>query len=150
MALAEEKAAAAGGEAAVAVSEIHTGQCQCGSLTFRAAALRDIWYCHCRQCRRATGHYMAACRTERERIEISGEVRWAAHSGASQQGFCQRCGSLLFWQQPDKPTMSVAAGALDNTDGIEAQGHIFTAEKGAYYTISDGLPQWPGQPDGGC
>ena len=26
--------------------------------------------CHCTQCRKVTGHYLAACRTERERFDV--------------------------------------------------------------------------------
>jgi hypothetical protein len=36
------------------------------------------------------------------------------------------------------------AGALDLPTGLRADKHIFTAEKGDYYEICDGLPQSPG------
>lgn len=127
---------------------VHTGQCHCGAVTYRAEGLRDIWYCHCRQCRSLTGHYMAACRTERDRIVISGELRWTPVSERSSHGFCAVCSSPLFWSNREKDTISVLPGSLDNTAGLRAVGHIYVAEKGDYYMIDDGLPQYPGAPAG--
>ncbi|WP_309753472.1 GFA family protein [Novosphingobium sp.] len=124
----------------------HTGQCQCGAVTYRAEGLRDIWFCHCRQCRSLTGHYMAACRTERERIDVTGEVRWTAVSQRASHGFCASCSAPLFWSNSELPTLSVLAGSLDSTTGLSADGHLYVAEKGDYYSIDDGLPQFAGRP----
>jgi hypothetical protein len=132
--------------AAVAEGQ-HHGKCLCGAVTYRAEGLADIWYCHCRQCRSLTGHYMAACRTERARLTVSGEVVWALHSGASEHGRCAHCGSLLFWSNPRSAKVSVLPGSLDNTDGIAVCGHIYVSEKGDYYEIGDGLPQFSVMPD---
>ena len=57
-----------------------SGKCLCGAVAYRATGLANIWYCHCAQCRALTGHYLAACRTARDRLEIVGEVVWAPHS----------------------------------------------------------------------
>lgn len=37
--------------------------------------------------------------------------------------------------------MSFALGAIDGPTGITSEKHIFTASKGDYYDINDGLPQ---------
>ncbi len=135
-------------KAAAAVAEEHTGHCLCGAVTYRARGLADIWYCHCRQCRRLTGHYLPASRTTRDRLIVSGEVVWAPHSGKSEHGRCASCGSLLFWMTKGTKEISVLPGSLEHTQGIAVRGHIFVAEKGDYYEIADGLPQfarWPEQ-----
>lgn len=139
--------ARAGGGVADAAG--HAGQCLCGAVSYRAQGLRDVWFCHCAQCRKVTGHYLAACRTEQERFEIDGELSWTAHSGTSQMGRCARCASPLFWRQPGSSTMSVLAGSLDHTNGIAPVGHAFVGEKGDYYGLADGLPQFTGTPTGG-
>lgn len=133
----------------MADAQNHAGQCLCGAVTYRAGGLRDIWFCHCDQCRKVTGHYLAACRTESSRLEIDGSVAWSAHSGSSQLGRCPACASPLFWRQPGSATTSVLAGSLDSAAGIEAVGHAFVGEKGDYYTLADGLPQFTGTPTGG-
>ena len=127
----------------------HSGGCHCGAVRFTARGLADIWFCHCRQCRSVTGHYLAACRTAVADYDVAGEVRWLPHSGRSQLGRCAACASPLFWRQPDAVTMSVLAGCLDDTAGIAPVGHAYVAEKGGYYQINDGLPQYAGAPDGG-
>jgi hypothetical protein len=37
--------------------------------------------------------------------------------------------------------MSFALGAIDDATGLNLEKHIFTADKGDYYDIADGLPQ---------
>ena len=134
---------------AAGVTDGHTGQCLCGAVKYRALGLRDLWFCHCTQCRKVTGHYLAARRTTRERFDIAGEISWTSHSGTSQLGRCSRCASPLFWQQPGSSTLSVLAGSLDTSHGIDPVGHAFVGEKGDYYAIADGLPQFTGTPTGG-
>ena len=53
------------------------------------------------------------------------------------------CGSFLFWDPSTKPEIAVSTGSLDAPTGVRLQSHIFTASKGDYYAISDGLPQNP-------
>jgi hypothetical protein len=139
----------AAAKAVAAVAEhIHSGKCLCGAVTYRAAGLADIWYCHCTQCRALSGHYLAACRTEKEKLEVSGEIVWAPHSGSSEHARCAACGSLLFWRNNSTRFVSVLPGSLEHAGGIAERGHIYVAEKGDYYAIADGLPQfdhWPNQ-----
>ena len=91
---------------------------------------------------------MAACRTEREQIKVTGEVRWTPVSERASHGFCAQCSASLFWSNRELPTISVLPGSLNSTAGLSAVGHIYVAEKGEYYTITDGLPQFPGAPEG--
>lgn len=135
------------GVAAAVDKQRHAGRCLCGAVRYEATGLTGIWYCHCRQCRALTGHYLAACRTKNEDLAISGEVVWAHHSGDAEHGRCANCGSLLFWANRKSQHISVLPGSLDNTDGIAVGGHIFVIEKGDYYTIDDGLPQFDRYPD---
>jgi hypothetical protein len=139
-----------GARAVVGVGEsLHHGKCLCGAVSYRARGLADIWYCHCTQCRSLTGHYLAACRTTQDRLSITGEVVWAPHSGSSEYARCALCGSLLFWANRNTDTISVLPGSLESSDGIAERGHIYLCEKGSYYEISDGLPQFDRYPDKG-
>jgi len=111
--------------------------------------LSDIWYCHCKQCQHLTGLYISAAGVKRENLTISGEVNWLPISEASKSGHCEGCGSYLFWDAHQEDTMSVLTGSLDDTSGLDVKGHIFVAEKGEYYEINDGLPQYVGYPEAG-
>jgi len=134
------------GVAAAVAEHEHSGKCLCGAVSYRATGLADVWYCHCTQCRTLTGHFLAACRTGRERVSVSGEIVWSPHSGSSEHARCVQCGSLLFWANRSTNFISVLPGSLENTDGILVRGHIFVSEKGDYYEINDGLPQFDRYP----
>ena len=134
---------------AVAGSRAYSGRCLCGAVAFRATGLEDIWYCHCRQCRRLTGHHMAAARAPVTQVEISGAVRWTPVSENSAHGFCETCCSPLFWRNRLRETISILPGNLDDSSGLEVKGHVFVGEKGDYYEITDGLPQFETWPEKG-
>ncbi|HSG96009.1 MAG TPA: GFA family protein [Afifellaceae bacterium] len=99
--------------------------------------------CHCRSCRRQSGHYLAATEIRQAGLEISGEaaLTWYAATAKAQRGFCATCGAHLFWRENGADTVSIYAGCLDEPTGLVLAGHIFVAEKGDYYDIADGLPQ---------
>lgn len=67
-------------------------------------------------------------------------MSWFQSSPDARRGFCGTCGSNLFWDGPGE-NISIFAGTLDGDAGIAISGHIFCDDKGAYYEISDGLPQ---------
>lgn len=123
---------------------MHTGSCLCGAVRFRTrGSLRGVIFCHCGQCRRQSGHFVAATNVADERIVIEGgdAITWYAASNEAKRGFCSRCGSLLFWKHGALDSVSVMAGAFDKPTGLFAECHIFVADKGDYYSIDDGLPQ---------
>ncbi|NDK33832.1 GFA family protein [Rhodovulum sulfidophilum] len=102
--------------------------------------------CLCSQCRKASGHHVAATTVLRDDLVIEGEVRWYASSAGAQRGFCPVCGSNMFWDG-GQDYLAVFAGTLDGDPAIRMAAHVFCADKGAYYEITDGLPQAPGLPE---
>lgn len=127
------------------MSEERSGGCLCGRVSYRTrGALRGVVYCHCSQCRRQTGHYLAATDVDDSRIEISGEteIGWYAASDFAKRGFCRNCGSLLFWKRNGSERISVTAGSFHEPTGLESQCHIFVADKGDYYALDDDLPKY--------
>jgi hypothetical protein len=127
-------------------STTHTGGCLCGAVRYEVAGpLRPVVLCHCTQCRRSTGHFMAATAARHRdfRLSEAPELRWYASSQSARRGFCGRCGSTLFWQGEGRDYISIAAGTLDGASGLTSACHIHVADKGDYYTITDGLPQRP-------
>ena len=127
------------------MSDKHTGSCLCGAVRFAASGpLRGVVYCHCSQCRKQSGHYYAATSVDDDRLEIEGgeNVTWFAASDFAKRGFCATCGSVLFWKHNEQDEISVMAGAFDKPSGLRGEVHIFVADKGDYYGIDDGLPQF--------
>jgi hypothetical protein len=122
----------------------NSGACLCGAVRYEVTGpLRPVVLCHCTQCRRSTGHFMAATAARQRdfRLLAAEELRWYESSPAARRGFCARCGSTLFWQADGRDYVSIAAGTLDGPTGLSCACHIHVADKGDYYSIDDGVPQ---------
>lgn len=121
-----------------------TGGCLCGQVTYRVnGPLRPVIACHCVQCRKSSGHHVAATSCARGDIAITGEATWYQPSPSARRGFCGVCGSNLFWDGAGE-NMSIFAGTLDGPTGLKIIGHIFCANKGDYYELTDDLPKADG------
>ena len=131
------------GETAVNDEE-RQGACLCGAVRFRTrGALREVIACHCTQCRKQTGHFLAATNVSDDRIEITGSeaITWYRASDFARRGFCSICGSVMFWKADSEDYVSVLAGSFEKPTGLALTAHIFCADKGDYYEITDGLTQ---------
>lgn len=123
---------------------MHTGSCLCGAIRFEVdAELPAPDACHCTQCRKQSGHYFVSTDVPKKSLAIHGgeHLTWFRSSEKVQRGFCSRCGSSLFFEPFSKDWIGVAMGAFDQPTGTKLGIHIFVAEKGDYYEITDGLPQ---------
>jgi len=122
-------------------AEHHTGSCLCGGVADEVEGpLREVIGCHCTQCRKQTGHYMAATAAKLDKFRIVKDegLRWYRSSDMAERGFCQICGSTLFWQGKGRDYVAIAAGSVDGETGQRIAFHIFCADKGDYYDIADG------------
>jgi hypothetical protein len=129
-----------------------TGGCLCGGVRYAVnGPLREVIACHCSQCRRWSGNYVAATRalTADLAFTTAGTLAWHPSSDAAERGFCSRCGSNLFWRRTgsERTWTSIMAGTLDPPTGLRLMRHIFVADKTDYYDIADGAPQHAAWPD---
>ena len=59
------------------IERVKTGGCLCGAVRYRVdGPLDPVVACHCTQCRRSSGHHVAATGARREDVTIEGEVAW--------------------------------------------------------------------------
>ena len=117
-----------------------SGSCNCGNIAFSVDADDRATACHCGQCRKQSGHYWASGEAPADAFAIRGDVRWYEASPTAKRGFCPTCGAFLFWKHKDEDKMSFSLGAVDGPTGLRLQRHIFTAYRGDYYDIADGVP----------
>lgn len=125
------------------------GSCNCGAVSFEVTgSLRPVIYCHCTQCRKQTGHFVAATCADNADLHIEGgeNLSWFTASEDAKRGFCSICGSSMFWKANGAKKTSIFAGSFDNPTGLESGFHIYVDDKGDYYEICDGLPTF-GQSD---
>lgn len=128
-------------------TEVRTGSCLCGSVRYRVTGpMRPVVTCHCGQCRKQSGHYVAATNCDTSRLELlsSEGLKWYRSSDFAERGFCENCGSSLFWRADGRGTTSIMAGTLDGETGLATVGHIMVAHKSDYYEITDDLPRIEG------
>lgn len=123
------------------------GGCMCGSVRYEVRGpLRDVLVCHCVECRRWHGHFSASTAARKEDLVLLEErgLRWIQSPDSdarARRGFCGECGSSLFWDPPQRETISISAGTLDGPTGLRTRSHWFTSQAGDYYEMPrDGLP----------
>ncbi len=120
---------------------MNTGGCLCGAIKYTVSGpLRPVIVCHCKQCQRTSGFHVAATSAPRDTVKIDGKVTWFQSSETAKRGFCGICGSNLFWSGSGQ-NLSIFAGTLDAPTGLKLIGHIYCADKGDYYDVTDDLPK---------
>ena len=124
------------------------GSCLCGGVRYEVhGPVRDVIACHCSQCRKTSGHFVAATQASATDLRLleSATLRWYRSSEAAERGFCSRCGGNLFWREtaPGTQVISIMAGTLEVPTGLRIAEHIFTADKSDYYNIEDRVRQSP-------
>ena len=125
------------------MSQAILGGCQCGRVRYEVRGkLRDVIACHCVQCRRTSGHFVAAtaCRREAFTLVKGQSLKWYSCVPGFRRGFCCECGSNLFFEEEGGERVSIAAGSLDEPQGLKIAAHIFASEAGDYYAIDASVP----------
>lgn len=117
-----------------------TGSCLCGRVAFNVTGpLRPVIACHSVQCRKTSGHFVAASQAARDDLEVSGEehLAWYQSSETARRAFFAHCGSQLFWEPAGQEVVSIMAGSLDGPTGLQIAQHIYCGPKGDYYEVPE-------------
>lgn len=120
------------------MGEKHTGSCLCGGVSYEVAGdMRYVVACHCVQCRKTSGHHVAATRTAVADLNILSDetLTWFQSSPEAARGFCNRCGGNVFWQRTGANAVSIMAGTLDDPVKLPFKRHIFAKYKADYITL---------------
>ena len=116
----------------------HTGSCLCGGVAYQLTGpLREIVGCHCTQCRKTSGHHVAATRVDNAQLAMTSDktLAWYRSSDEAERGFCARCGGNLFWRRVGSDKTSIMAGTLDGDTELPFRRHIFVKDKADYMTL---------------
>jgi len=129
-------------------TDVATGRCLCGAVAYEVRGrLRDVFICHCEECRRWHGYVAACTAARREDLVLTEQrgLRWVQSpdsDAGARRGFCRECGSSLFWDPPRRETISISAGSLDQPTGLSVAEHCFVAQAADYDALpDDGLPR---------
>ncbi len=121
------------------------GECLCGAVRF-AIQPPTKWcaHCHCSMCQRAHGAPVVTwvgVQADQFQLLNDSTLEWFASSDAAQRGFCQRCGSSLFFRSSRWPgEMHVARACITGEIDRKPQGHVFAGSRAHWFDFSDELP----------
>jgi len=123
------------------------GRCLCGKVKINAAtASNQLHACHCDTCRRWTGGPLLAidCETEVS-FEDESHINNFDSSEWAERGFCNRCGTHLFYRLKPTGQYMMPVGLFDNLENIEFEGQIFTDQKPGYYDFANKTSMMTGE-----
>jgi hypothetical protein len=129
---------------------VHHGSCLCGGVHYELnAEIALVIYCHCSQCRRATGSaFNATTMAPAKALRItSGEELLAVFESipGKRRHFCRQCGSPIFTSvAADPENVRLRLGTVADPPAHLQGFHIFVASKAPWYEIRDDLKQFPG------
>ena len=123
------------------------GHCLCGEVQFTANAVsKSAGACHCDMCRKwGGGPFMAVdCGTSvsfkgEQNISVFESSEWAA------RGFCNKCGSHLFYKLKQTEQLIMPIGLLDDDTKFIFDHQVFIDEKPAYYSFANKTEDMTGE-----
>lgn len=108
------------------MSKAVTGGCQCGAVRYSAAELHDNAHlCHCRMCQKAVGNLFAALvGSSKSKVTWTrGEPSVFRSSEHVERGFCEKCGTPLFYNYLSSERINLTIGSLDHPERVKPKGH---------------------------
>jgi hypothetical protein len=114
------------------------GRCLCGSVQVTAKSIhKNVGACHCKMCRTwGGGPFMAVeCGTDvsfegGEHISVFDSSKWA------DRGFCNQCGTHLFYRIKESQQYMMPAGLFTDTS-FNFDHQVFIDEKPGYYAFEN-------------
>lgn len=106
-----------------------SGGCQCGAVRYHCADIRDNSHlCHCRMCQKAVGNVFAALVAAR-----NDDITWTRGKPAIfmssehvARGFCDNCGTPLYYQDVTGEHVNFTIGSLDNPSAFPPASNTCT------------------------
>ncbi len=120
-----------------------SGGCQCGAVRYHVGgALEGAHLCHCRMCQKAAGNYFMplASAAEADFTITRGEPAWFQSSDPVKRGFCQNCGTPLFFKTVGSSTIAVTLGSLDDPSAIEPESNDGVESRVRFFGSLAGKP----------
>jgi len=117
----------------------NTGSCLCGAVNFTASeASASVGSCHCGMCRKWNGGPLLTvdCGSE---VSFEGDSNITVFNSSewAERGFCNKCGSHLFYRLKENNQYMILAGLFDNNDKFVFDHQIFIDKKPSFYSFSN-------------
>lgn len=116
----------------------HCGACLCGAVRVTAKTKNNIGVCHCAMCRKWGGGPLFAVECGSgiafegaEHIAVFDSSAWA------ERGFCQKCGTHLFYRLKGEKHYAIPVGLFDSSETWRFSEQIFIEQKPSFYSFAE-------------
>lgn len=114
-----------------------SGQCMCGAVRYAAEAVEpEVGVCHCVMCQRWAGGPFIT--TSAEKVAFQGEENLTRYRSSdwAERGFCNVCGSNLFYRLLKLDSHEMCIGGFDDKQGFSLKSEIFVDKKPVAYAFA--------------
>lgn len=126
------------------MTALHSGGCRCGGVRFEASAdPLHVSYCHCTDCRKASGAPVSAfVGFMADAVVISGETLKNYVNGPVSRSFCRKCGSPIAYIDARLPdNIYFMLGVMEMAAYYKPTLHAWVREQLPFVHMPDGLPR---------
>ncbi len=126
---------------------IINGSCLCGAIHYQVEApVSWCAHCHCNMCRKAHGSafvtWFGVAKKNFKLLAGSTLIRWYRSSPRARRGFCNFCGSTVFFEALSAPDeMQITVASAKDGHFLNPQGHVFWDEHVQWVALHDTLPR---------
>ena len=117
----------------------YRGTCLCGAVRVAAKPKSNsIGACHCTMCRKWGGGPFLAVECESE-VDFEGAEHISTFSSSewAERGFCQKCGTHLFYRLKQAGHFAIPVGLFDGADQWQLTEQIFIEQKPSFYSFAE-------------
>lgn len=115
------------------------GQCLCGKVKFTAKHMdKSVGACHCGMCRRWGGGPLMAVSCGAD-VTFEGEENISVYNSSAwaERGFCNKCGSHLFYRLKETNEHQIPVGLFDRQAGFDFNLQVFVDKKPSFYSFAN-------------
>ena len=123
------------------------GSCLCGGVKISTTNINHhIAACHCNMCRKWGGGALLGVECDNS-ISFEGEENITVYpsSAWAERGFCNKCGSHLFYRLKENNHYYVPVGIFDNDESLVFDLEVFIEEKPKYYSFANETKKMTGE-----
>ena len=115
------------------------GSCLCGKVHITVSHTNNsVGACHCGMCRKwVGGPFMTIDCGDSVKFEGEDNISTYASSDWAERGFCNQCGSHLFYRLKENKQHFIPAGLFDENEDLVFDHQVFIDNKPAYYNFAN-------------
>lgn len=115
-----------------------TGKCLCGAVSVTGIANDPkVATCHCDMCRRWSSGPFFEVTCENVAFEGEDNITKFRSSEWAERGFCNKCGSNLFYHIIDSQEFQISIGLMDDQSDLCLSLQVFIDSKPSFYSLAD-------------